>query len=107
MTRIALSQAVERLQIHFGVQEPPKLDGPWEMILWENLADLADDARRQKAFHILKKRVGTEPPQILSASDDALLEVTRHGILPERFAEKLRKCAKIVLEAFDGDARVA
>jgi endonuclease III len=105
MTRIALSQVVERLQTHFGVQKPPKLDGPWEMILWENVAYLADDERRQQAFHTLKKRVGTGPAQILSASDDALLEVTRHGILPERFAEKLRKCAKIVLEAFDADAR--
>jgi endonuclease III len=105
MARIALSQVVERLQTHFGVQKPPKLDGPWEMILWENVAYLADDERRQKAFQALKGRVGTGPAQILSASDDALLEVTRHGILPERFAGKLRKCAKIVLEAFDGDAR--
>jgi endonuclease III len=105
MTRIALSQVVERLQTHFGALKPPKLDGPWEMILWENVAYLVDDERRQKAFHTLQKRVGTGPAQILSASDDALLEVTRHGILAEQFIEKLRKCARIVLEAFDGDAR--
>ena len=88
-----------------GKQKPPKLDGPWEMILWENVAYLADDDRRQEAFQILKKRIGTEPAQILSASDEALLEVTRHGIMPEQFAEKLRKCANLVLEEFDGDLR--
>src|SRR5262249_25798982 len=46
-----------------------------------------------------------KPAQVLSASDEALLEVTRHGIMPEQFAEKLRKCAKLVLEEFDGDLR--
>ncbi len=105
MTRIKLRQAIQQLQAHFGKQKLPKLDGPWEMILWENVAYLADDDRREQAFKALKKRIGTEPTQILSASDEALLEVTRHGILPERFADKLRKCAKIVLEEFDGDLR--
>jgi endonuclease-3 len=105
MTRIAIPQAIERLQTHYGVQKPPKLAGPWEMIQWENVAYLADDERRQQAFDTLKKQVGMRPEQVLSASDDALLEVTRQGILPEQFAEKLRKCAKIVLEEFDGDLR--
>jgi endonuclease III len=103
MTRITLPQIVERLRVHFGKQKPPKLDGPWDMILWENVAYLADDDRRQQAFQTLKKRIGTEPTQILSASDEALIEVTRHGIMPGQFAEKLRNCAKIVLEEFDGD----
>src|ERR1700722_20504741 len=103
MTRIELPQAVERLQARCGSQKPPKLDGPWEMILWENVAYLADDDRRQRAFQTLKKRIGTEPTHILSASDEALLDVTRHGIMPELFAEKLRQCAKLLLEEFDGD----
>jgi endonuclease III len=96
---------VERLQTHYGTQKPPKLAGPWEMILWENIAYLADDDRRQQAFQTLKKRVGTRPEEVLSASDEALLEVTRHGILADQFAKKLRKCARIVLEEFDGDLR--
>jgi endonuclease-3 len=105
MTQITLPQVVERLQAHFGKQKPPKLAGPWEMILWENVAYLADDDRRKQAFQTLGKRVGTKPTQILSASDETLLEVTLHGILPEQFADKLRECAKIVLEEFDGDLR--
>jgi endonuclease III len=75
------------------------------MVLWENVAYLADDERRGEAFQTLKKRIGTEPGQILSASDEALLEVTRHGIVADQFAEKLRRCARIALEEFDGDLR--
>jgi endonuclease III len=105
MTRFTLPQVVERLEAHFGQQKPPKLDGPWEMILWENVAYLADDDRRQEAFQTLKKRIGTEPTQVIAASNEALLQVTRHGIMAEQFAEKLRKCASLVLEEFDGDLR--
>jgi len=105
MTRTTLPQVVERLQAHLGKQKAPKLDGPWEMILWENVAYLADDDRRQQAFKTLKERIGMEPARILSASEDAILEVTRHGIMAEQFADKLRKCAQIALEEFDGDLR--
>lgn len=105
MTRTTLRQIVERLEAHYGQQKAPKLAGPWEMVLWENVAYLADDDRRQQAFQTLKKRVGTRPEEIHSASDEALLEVTRHGIMPERFSEKLRDCAQIVLEEFNGDLR--
>jgi endonuclease III len=105
MTRIPLPQVLERLQAHYDKQKPPKLAGPWEMILWENVAYLADDDRRLEAFQTLKKRVGTEPAKLLAASNEALLEVTRHGILADQFAKKLRKCAQIALEQFDGDLR--
>src|SRR3984893_11891553 len=105
MTRITLPQVVDRLPAHFGKQKLLKLDGPWEMILWENVAYLADDDRRHRAFQTLKKRIGTTPEKILSASDKALLEVTRHGILADQFAKKLRWCAQIALEEFDGDLR--
>jgi endonuclease-3 len=105
MERVTLSQVVERLHSHYGKHKPSPPAGPWEMVLWENVAYLADDARRQRAFHTLKERIGTEPVQVLAASDEALLEVTRHGIMPEKFADKLRECAKILLETFDGDLR--
>jgi endonuclease III len=105
MTRISLPRVIERLESRFGKQKPPQLNGPWEMVLWENVAYLADDDRRKQAFQALKKRVGTEPGQILSASNEALLDVTRHGILADQFAMKLRQCAAIALEEFDGDLR--
>jgi endonuclease III len=105
MTRIPLKQVIERLQDYFGKPKSPKLPSPWEMILWENVAYLANDGRRQQAFQTLQERIGTGPTQILSASNKLLLEVTKHGIMPELIADKLRKCAKIVLAEFDGDLR--
>src|SRR5262249_28114019 len=57
------------------------------------------------AFQTLKKQVGTEPARILSVCDETLLEVTRHGILADQFAKKIRTCAQIALEEFDGDLR--
>src|SRR5262249_7325187 len=105
MARIPLPEAIEKLQAHYGEPVAPKLSGPWEIILWENVAYLATDERRRQAFQALKKGVGIKPEQILSAAAEALLEVTRHGIMPEQFAEKLRKCARIALEEFDGDLR--
>ena len=103
MTRISLTQVIERLKAHFGKQVGPKVDGPWEMILWENVAYLADDERRKQAFQTLKMQIGTEPKRIRSATDEALLKATGHGILPEQFVAKLRKCAQIALEEFDSD----
>jgi endonuclease III len=105
MPRISLAQVVEQLQAHYGPPKAPKLSGPWEMVLWENVAYLADDDRRRAAFQILKKRIGSAPEQILSASDEALLEVTRHGIVADQFAAKLHRCAQIAVEEFDGDLR--
>jgi endonuclease-3 len=100
-----LAQVVQQLQTHYGPPKVPRLSGPWEMVLWENAAYLADDDRRRDAFLALKRRIGTDPGRILAASDEALLEVTRHGILAEQFAQKLRTCAQIALEEFDGDLR--
>src|SRR5262245_24494618 len=105
MARIRLIEVVASLKSHYGTQDAPKPDGAWEMILWENVAYLADDERRLKAFKVLKKRTSFRPERILAASDQALLEVTQHGILAEQFAEKLRKCAKLALEEFDGDVK--
>jgi endonuclease III len=102
MTRIPLEHALSRLEALYGPQIPPSRD-PWLLILWENVAYLANDERRTQAFGMLKKEIGTSPEEILEASDEALLEVTRHGIVAEKFAQKLRKCAQILLEEFDGE----
>jgi endonuclease-3 len=105
VARIPLPLVVERLRAHYGKPKPWRLTDPWEMVLWENVCYLADDDRRRDALQLLKKRVGTQPGQILSAPDEALLEVTRHGIMPEQFVHRLRSCARIALEEFDGDLR--
>jgi endonuclease III len=100
-----LQQVVEQLEAAHGRPKPPRIVDPWLLVLWENVAYLADDERREKAFLALRQEVGTRPEQILSAPDQVLLGITGHGILPEQFAGKLRRCAAIALEDFDGDLR--
>jgi hypothetical protein len=58
MPRIPLPEAIDRLQAHYGEPSPPAPKGPWEMILWENIAYLADDERRREALQALQKQIG-------------------------------------------------
>jgi len=95
-----LTEVQKRLEKLHGPPPPPPAKDPWLLILWENVASLAADARRKAAFETLRRRVGTKPKELLAASDEALLEVAGHGILAETFAAKLRDCATIALELF-------
>jgi endonuclease III len=97
-----LAMVISRLEAEYGKPKPPPRD-PWALILWENVAYLANDDRRGQAFHTLRKRIGIQPAKILAASDDALLEVTSFGIMAEKFTAKLRTCAETALREFDGD----
>jgi endonuclease-3 len=105
MSLIPLKQVIERLVAFYGKPEPPETTDPWEMIVWENIAYLADDARRREAMTMLRDQVGISPEQILAASSDRLLAVGRHGIVAENTVEKLRRGAEIALSEFGGDLR--
>lgn len=84
---------------------PPR--SAFEWVLWENVAYLADDAKRAEAFAVLQRTVGTKPAEILKARIPDLLEVTRHGIVPNLFAQKLRAAAEIARDKFGGDVDAA
>ncbi len=100
-----LGIALRRLeQQHSGLAEP-RFAGPLEMILWEIVAYLADDARRSLAFEALREKVGLGPEKILAAPKKLLCEVTIEGgpIAFEERAERLRTAARLTLDAFGGD----
>lgn len=87
---------VDKLEKFYGRPKPPKITDPLEIILFENVAYLADDEKRAAAFAALKKKVGTRPEQILKASQKELVEITRMGgIVPELRAERLRQIAEL------------
>jgi len=98
-----LRSALTRLTRYYGPLPRPFPTGAFHQILWENVAYLAPDARRAAAFRTLKQEVGLTPAAILHASPAALHRVTSHGILPDKFAAKLRAAARIALDDFDGD----
>ena len=99
----SLRSVVGKLAKHYGPPEAPPPAGPFELIIWENVAYLAGDERRAAAFALLKKSVGMAPQRILDASNAALRAVAAHGILPERFAGKLREVARIAVNDFGGE----
>lgn len=98
-----LGRLLSALRRFSGKPELPAATDPFEQILYENVAYLADDARRADAFRVLKEKVGLTPQRILDAPEEMLREIGGRGILPAASAEKLRETARIVLEEFGGD----
>jgi endonuclease III len=94
----------KKLEKFYGRPKPPKITDPIEIILFENVAYLADDEKRSAAFAALKKKIGTRPEQILKASQKQLEEITRMGgIVPELRAQRLRQIAELVHYIFKDD----
>ena len=98
-----LSRLLGALRKFYGTPQPPEVTDPFEQILFENVAYLADDVRRMEAFLLLKERTGLKPEKILAAPQASLHEIARRGITPAATAEKLRAIASIALEEFGGD----
>jgi endonuclease III len=102
-SRPPLARVLDALRRLYGRPKPPAVTDPFELILYENVAYLADDERRDEAFGMLRERVGLTPEKILKASASTLNEIGRKGIVAEQTAEKLRTIAAIALEDFGGD----
>jgi endonuclease III len=100
-----LAATVDRLAAFHGTPPSPPTRDAFELILYENVAYLAPDERRLRAFHQLEATVGTRPEAILAASPQSLEAVTSHGILKGTSAAKIRRCAEILHTSFRGDLR--
>jgi len=101
-----LQEVIAELQAVYSEPEPPKLTDPMDMILWENVAYLVDDSRRDQALVALRECVGTTPEQILAASEETLVQIAKVGILPEQRAARLRLIAQLAICEFAGDPQV-
>jgi endonuclease-3 len=100
-------EVIARLLSTYGRPKPPKSD-PFELILWENVAYLLSDEKREAAFEALRDRVGLTPKAILAARQSTLLEIAKMGgMRPEVRVERLRSIARITLDQFQGDLRKA
>ena len=101
-----LPRVVARLAKFYGQPKPAIITDPFELILFENVAYLVSDERRAEAFDLLRKTAGTKPHQILGASNDSLLQVTKlGGMQPEKRAARLREIALIAMNEFGGDLK--
>jgi endonuclease-3 len=100
---LALPEVLDHLAEVYAEPTIPAPRPLYELVVQENVAYLVDDAARQRAFDTLRTEIGVEPGAMLAASDAALESVTRHGILAEHQASKLREIARITRETFAGD----
>ena len=83
---------------------PSPLTDPLEIIMWENIGYLIDDARRESLFDEFRSRVGMTATAIARASDKVLLDIAkRGGMRPEGRVERWRRIAGIVLDECGGD----
>lgn len=108
-TRRTLSEVYERLLERHGAMTGPGLDDPFHLILWEQVAYLADDGRRRDAFDLLARRVGLSPQAILAAPLELLTEIAAAGgsIGSETRAARMQESAGKVVSAWGGDLRRA
>lgn len=99
-----LNAVLEQLETHYGLPGKPTAASPLEMILWENIAYLVNDARRKSTFTSFKKQIGVAPQQIFDASlRDLKRALHDGGIILDQRVKKLSLIGKIVMEDFGGD----
>jgi len=103
-----LQKSISQLTASYGPVQPPISTDPFELILFENVAYLVTDERREAAFKLLRKHAGTKPHEILTASNESLLAATSlGGMHPEQRVSRLREIALIAVNEFAGDLNPA
>jgi endonuclease III len=100
-----LGVLLDKLERHYGAPPPLPFVGPFETIVWEIVAYLADDTRRLAAFEALRRQVGLTPETILAAPRKLLVTITRMGgsIAAEERADRLHAAARLTMDEFGGD----
>ncbi len=104
MLGMQIHPVLDRLEKQYGKR---KLAGPsdaYGMVLYTNCGYPANDVSCAKGFTALQKLIGTQPDEILAASDTELARIMRHGgIVPEVRAQRLKDIAGRVRDKFGGD----
>jgi endonuclease III len=82
---------------------------PFELILWEQVAYLAPEARRAEAFEALRTEVGLTAAAVAAAPLAQLTSIARRGgaIAPDSRARRMQRSAHLVLERWGGNLRKA
>src|SRR5207245_4420870 len=99
MPRTPLPEIVRKLRARYGPPKRMPASGPFELIVWENVAYLVDDERRAQVFRALKQRAGSTPQAVLRAPKKLVLELIGPGGLnPAQRLEQLRAASETMIE---------
>jgi len=101
-------EMLDRLELHYGPQEPGWPIDPYQFLVWWYSGYPASDAACTKGWTSLSNKIGTEPRQILAASSTKLASALEPGgMFPELRAVRLMELAARVQDEFGGDLRGA
>lgn len=97
---------LDRLEAHYGPQEPNWPVDPFEFLVWWHCGYPASDAACERGWQGLKKTVRIEPALLLAASPAKLTAALKgSGMFPELRAMRLKEVAERVVNEFGGDLR--
>src|SRR5436190_160433 len=88
-----------KLESFYGTPQLFPLKELFELIVWENVAYLVDDQRREAVYQKLRQEVEIDPVSIARCPQALLAQIIHQGgMQPDRRAEKLHTSARIILE---------
>lgn len=95
------------LRRHYGAPRSLAPKDPFQLLLWEYVAYLADEKTRASAFAALKVDVGLKPEDVAAAPLPVLTNIARRGgsIAPPERASRMREAAIEVRDHWGGSLR--
>ncbi len=100
---ISVPDLLERLESHYGPQEPCWPVYPYEFLIWWHCGYPASDDRCMRGWESLKRGLGIQPDRILAASQAQLAEALKPGgMVPELRAMRLQQIAQCVVNEYGG-----
>lgn len=104
----SVTQILEQLEDHYGVQEPCWPTDPYKFLVWWYCGYPASDAACSRGWESLQRTIGVETRQILKASPKDLAAALKPGgMVPEIRAMRLKELAARVQDEFGNDLRGA
>jgi endonuclease III len=103
----ALAPMVRTLGRHYGPPRSLAPKDPFQLLMWEYVAYLADEPTRASAFAKLATTVGLRPSEVAGAPLPALATIARMGgsIAVAQRASRMRDVAVIVRDKWRGSLR--
>jgi endonuclease-3 len=105
-TPTAVPEILERLETHYGTQEPCWPTDPYLFLVWWYCGYPASDAACTKGWESLTKNIGVRPGDLLLAPQAKLAKaLAPGGMVPDLRAQRLKQIAARIQDEFAGDLR--
>ena len=100
--KLSLTEAIAKLAPHYP--SLPPLRDPLQILVWENIGYLIDDARRAELFIEFKSKIGFKAAEIANAPSPVLTDIAkRGGMHPQKRADRLKEIGRLAISECDGD----